>query len=116
MWCAGYIINGGCSDDGFEYFRLWVISRGKDVYYNAKANPDNLAALVANRFNNYEFESFWYTALTAFERKTGKKLYDYIDYNKFKTHEGNYPQIKFTWTEDNPESMKKVCPQLFSLR
>lgn len=21
MWCAGYIMNGGCSDDGFEYFR-----------------------------------------------------------------------------------------------
>ena len=35
MWCAGYIINGGCSDDGFEYFRNWVVSRGKDVYYKA---------------------------------------------------------------------------------
>ena len=22
MWCAGYLMNGGCSDDGFEYFRL----------------------------------------------------------------------------------------------
>jgi len=30
MWCAGYIMNGGCSDDGFEYFRNWIISRGKD--------------------------------------------------------------------------------------
>src|SRR5689334_18625061 len=27
MWCAGYLMNGGCSDDMFEYFRLWVISR-----------------------------------------------------------------------------------------
>src|SRR5690349_10122594 len=36
MWCAGYIMNGGCSDDGFEYFRNWVISRGKDVYDKAK--------------------------------------------------------------------------------
>jgi len=34
MWCAGYIMNGGCSDDGFEYFRNWIISRGKDTYYN----------------------------------------------------------------------------------
>src|ERR1044072_7914663 len=39
MWCAGFIMNGGCSDDGFEYFRNWVISRGKDVYYKAKENP-----------------------------------------------------------------------------
>ena len=31
MWCAGYIMNGGCSDDMFEYFRLWVISRGRSL-------------------------------------------------------------------------------------
>jgi Protein of unknown function (DUF4240) len=43
MWCAGYIMNQGCSDDGFEYFRNWVISRGKDVYYNAKENPTVLS-------------------------------------------------------------------------
>jgi len=35
MWCAAYIMNGGCSDDGFEYFRNWVISRGKEIYYKA---------------------------------------------------------------------------------
>ena len=40
-WCAAYIMNGGCSDDGFEYFRNWVISRGKDVFYKAKENPDS---------------------------------------------------------------------------
>ena len=47
MWCAGYIMNDGCSDDGFEYFRNWVISRGKDVYYKAKENPDTLLGLVS---------------------------------------------------------------------
>ncbi|MET3129270.1 hypothetical protein ABID42_004392 [Arcicella rosea] len=36
MWCAGCIMNNGSSDDGFEYFRNWVISRGKKAYYNAK--------------------------------------------------------------------------------
>ena len=35
-------MNGGCSDDGFQYFRNWIISRGKEVYYAAKENPDNL--------------------------------------------------------------------------
>lgn len=24
LWGAAYIINGGCSDDGFEYFRCWL--------------------------------------------------------------------------------------------
>jgi len=28
LWGAAYLINGGCSDDGFEYFRRWLVSRG----------------------------------------------------------------------------------------
>lgn len=113
MWCAGYIMNGGCSDDGFEYFRNWVISRGKNVYYNAIQNPDNLISEVDKNAEMYEFESFWYVALEAFKQKTGKDLYDYIDNDNFHTKEGQYPQFEFSWQEDNPESMKKICPKLF---
>lgn len=113
MWCAGYIMNGGCSDDGFEYFRNWVISRGKETYYNAKQNPDNLISEVIEGAEFYDFESFWYVALEAFQQKTGKDLYDYIDYDNFKTSEGNYPQFEFTWKEEDSESMKKICPKLF---
>ncbi|MGB0982064.1 MAG: DUF4240 domain-containing protein, partial [Winogradskyella sp.] len=67
MWCAGYIMNGGCSDDGFEYFRNWIISRGKDTYYKAKENPDSLISEFIEGEEYYDFESFWYVALTAFE-------------------------------------------------
>ena len=113
MWCAGYIMNGGCSDDGFEYFRNWVISRGKETYYEAKENPDNLIKEVTEDKDEYEFESFWYVALEAFNRRTGKDLYDYIDYDEFKTREGNYPQFEFNWEEEKPETMKAICPRLF---
>ena len=113
MWCAGYIMNGGCSDDGFEYFRNWVISRGKETYYEAKENPDNLIRKVSEDKDEYEFESFWYVALEAFNRRTGKDLYDYIDYDEFKKREGNYPQFEFNWEEDKPETMKAICPRLF---
>ncbi|WP_321515674.1 DUF4240 domain-containing protein [Marinifilum fragile] len=113
MWCAGYIMNGGCSDDGFEYFRNWVISRGKETYYKAKENPDYLIKEVVANDDFYEFESFWYVALEAFQQKTGKNLYDYIDYDNFKMGEGNYQNFEFTWDEENPESMKKICPKLF---
>lgn len=113
MWCAGYIMNGGCSDDGFEYFRNWIISRGRDVFYKAKENPDNLITEVSKDIEFYEFESFWYVALEAFNKKTGKDLYDYIDNENFNTKEGQYPQFEFTWQENNPESMKKICPKLF---
>ncbi len=115
MWCAGYIMNGGCSDDAFEYFRLWVISRGREVYENAKADPDTLADVHGGTVEDlYDFESFWYVANTVFQNKTGKDLYEYIDSENFKTNEGNYPQFDFTWEEEDPESMKKICPRLFS--
>lgn len=114
MWCAGYIMNGGCSDDSFEYFRNWVISRGKDVYYKAKQNPDELITEVVEGAEFYDFEGFWYVALQAFEQKTAKDLYEYIDYDNFKTSEGNYPQFEFTWQEDNVESQRTICPRLFA--
>jgi hypothetical protein len=113
MWCAGYIMNGGCSDDMFEYFRNWIISRGKETYYKAKDDPDNLIEEVAEDAEYYVFEGFWYVALDAFKNKTGKDLYDFVDYENFTTREGKYPQFEFTWEEDDPDSIKKACPKLF---
>ncbi|OFQ15124.1 polymerase [Prevotella sp. HMSC073D09] len=115
MWCAGYLMNGGCSDDGFEYFRLWVISRGRKVYEAAMANPDNLIDYIGDddEMDFFEFESFWYVALEAFEEAVDAELYDYIDDENFKTSEGNYPNFEFNWEEDDPESMQKLCPRLF---
>ena len=115
MWCAGYLMNGGCSDDGFEYFRLWVISRGRKVYEAAMANPDNLIDYIGDddEMDFFEFELFWYVALEAFEEAVDAELYDYIDDENFKTSEGNYPNFEFNWEEDEPESMQKLCPRLF---
>ena len=113
MWCAGYLLNGGCSDDGFEYFRNWIISRGRKVYETALTNPDTLCNEIKEEGDEYEFESFWYVALDAFQQKTGKELYDYIDYEKFTTREGNYPEMNFNWEEEKPEMMKVICPQIF---
>ncbi len=113
MWCAGYIMKGGCSDDGFEYFRNWVISRGRGVYYAAKENPDSLITETGSGTDEFEFENFWYVALEAFKDKTAQDLYDYVDDENFKTKEGNYPQFEFNWTDEDPESMRKICPRLF---
>jgi Protein of unknown function (DUF4240) len=115
MWCAGYLMNGGCSDDGFEYFRNWVISRGKKVYYAAKENPDSLIDVVnqLDEMDEYEFEAFWYVAYAAFENRTGLEPYTFIDYDDFITREDNYSLFEFTWKGDKPESMKAICPRLF---
>ena len=46
LWGAAYLINGGASDDGFYYFRCWLVGMGRDVYEAAVANPDSLADVV----------------------------------------------------------------------
>jgi hypothetical protein len=112
MWCAAYLLNGGCSDDGFEYFRLWIISRGKDVYEAAKDNPDWLVTQLDEDTEVGFFEDLWYVADYAFDRLTMKQLHEWVD-DQFKFNEANYPQIEFNWSEDDPASMQKVCPNLY---
>jgi len=109
LWCAGYIIGGGCSDDGFDYFRNWLISRGKKMYYNVLKNPDSLVSEDKQTTHDFEFEGFHYVALEAFEQKTGEDLHDYIDYEQLSQH----PKIEFNWDEDKPETMKAICPKLY---
>ncbi|MFE3072963.1 DUF4240 domain-containing protein [Streptomyces sp. NPDC059247] len=45
LWAAAYTVNGGCSDDGFDYFRGWLIAQGHDAFERAVADPDTLADL-----------------------------------------------------------------------
>lgn len=42
LWAAAYFAGGGCSDDGFTYFRNWLIGRGEHAFYNALNDPDSL--------------------------------------------------------------------------
>lgn len=43
LWAAAYFVCGGCSDDGFTYFRNWLIGRGEHAFFNAMQDPDSLA-------------------------------------------------------------------------
>ncbi|MFF7994626.1 DUF4240 domain-containing protein [Kitasatospora xanthocidica] len=49
LWAAAYIINGGCSDDAFDYFRGWLIMQGQRVFERVLTDPDSLADLPAVR-------------------------------------------------------------------
>jgi hypothetical protein len=113
LWCAAYIVGGGCSDGGFEYFRCWLISRGKDAFYSIKANPDSLINQVVEGKESYEFEGFWYVAMNAFKNKTGEELYSFIDYEQFITNDENYPLLQFNWNVDEPQTMAIICPVLY---
>ncbi|BFO18593.1 hypothetical protein SHKM778_49810 [Streptomyces sp. KM77-8] len=49
LWAAAYVINGGCSDDGFDYFRGWLIAQGREAFERVTADPDALAELPVVR-------------------------------------------------------------------
>ncbi|MEM7517465.1 MAG: DUF4240 domain-containing protein, partial [Planctomycetota bacterium] len=69
LWGAAYVIRGGCGDDGFEYFRNWLISEGRKVFEKALRDPDSLADLP--RIEDAENEAFGYVAQEVYEELTG---------------------------------------------
>ena len=77
LWGAAYVVHGGCSDDGFEYFRRWLISKGSEVYKSVTSHPDDLAGLHLTAIDGiFEFEEFVSAASDAWAEVTGKDPYD----------------------------------------
>lgn len=106
-WAAAYIINSGCSDDGFEDFRAWVISRGQKAFEEAVKDPESLVKHVnKNNMGECEAELLIYAALEAYDQKTDKDdFYDVLTYTPM-------PVIVFDWNEGD-DSLKKKFPKLF---
>jgi hypothetical protein len=76
LWGAAYLIGGGCSNDGFEYFRTGLILRGREVYEAALANPNNLADVSDAR--RIELEE--YIGPKAYQLRTGRDdFYDEME-------------------------------------
>jgi hypothetical protein len=73
LWDAAHIIGCGCSDDGFEDFRAWLIAQGKERYEMALVNPESLVALV-NLDQDAEEGALLYVARKAYEQKTGHDI------------------------------------------
>src|SRR4051812_6372068 len=65
LWAAAAIINGGCSDDGFEYFRAWLIAQGERVYREVLADPETLVNRVVP--DATDAESMLYAAGDAYK-------------------------------------------------
>ena len=105
LWGAAYRINGGCSDDGFDYFRSWLISRGRAVYEAAIANPDTLAAVTDPERDDYEFEDLLYIPLIAYEELTGEEMPP-IDFHWPSEPRGQH------WGLDDDEQVSKRLPML----
>lgn len=108
LWGAAYLLNGGCSDDGFEYFRGWLIAQGEKVFQNSLSDPDGLADVVtdeqiAEAF--FESEEMLYVARQAYEAKTGAEMPPYESAFAYAEPGGE------RWTEDE---LKTLLPKLWA--
>jgi hypothetical protein len=107
LWGAAYLINGGCSDDGFEYFRSWLIAQGRSTFESAVVDPDSLADLP-DLGGDVELEELSYVAQRAYEDKTGKPLPDEV-YQGVQRRE-----LGEDWDFDDPGEMARRYPKLFA--
>lgn len=72
LWGAAFVINGGCSDDGFDYFRGWLMLQGRDVWESALLEPESLARVSFE--GDAECEDALYSAGKAYESVAGSHL------------------------------------------
>ncbi|GAA2488443.1 DUF4240 domain-containing protein [Winogradskya humida] len=115
LWAAAYTINGGASDDGFDYFRGWLIAQGQATYDQALTDPDSLAdhpAVIQAAADEMELsgEDILGIAWTAHRQASGKDLPD----NAFTI---TYPDLDPAWDFDfdNPEEIHRRLPKLAAL-
>lgn len=118
LWAVAYVVLGGCSDDGFDYFRYWLLTRGKAVFTSAMENADTLCdefeLLTEDEYP--ENEEVAYLVMDVFENQLGKDFDDAMleASSRINFEEVPLPQIDFEWDEGDEDSIKKVCPNTFA--
>ncbi|MFI1648972.1 DUF4240 domain-containing protein [Streptomyces avidinii] len=115
LWAAAYVINGGCSDDGFDYFRGWLLTQGRETFETALTDPDSLAAHPAVREAAAQGLELWdesalSIAWTAYEAGTGREL----PADSFTI---SYPALDPSWDFDfdDSEAIAARLPRLSAL-
>ena len=71
LWAAAYMIQGGCSDDGFMDFRSSLISLGRETFEQAVSSPETLADMDATALDSLGFEGFAYPPTSVYQEMTG---------------------------------------------
>ncbi|WP_225755288.1 DUF4240 domain-containing protein [Actinotalea sp. Marseille-Q4924] len=112
LWAAAYLVNGGASDDGFDYFRGWLVAQGRDTFESAVGEPDSLADVPAVRAamaagEELESEAMLAVAWDVYESLTGDELPD--------TDRAALPQLEAMWDFDDEHEMRVRLPRLAAL-
>jgi Protein of unknown function (DUF4240) len=107
LWGAAYVINGGCSDDCFDYFRAWLIGRGQAAYEAAFNNPDSLADVAED--DCAEQEELLSIAIGVWLKRHGKTWGDDTPFPSTPSSDPGPAE----WDEENEESLARLYPRLF---
>lgn len=108
LWGAAYVIGGGCSDDGFDYFRGWLISRGEKTFNTALAEPDELASLIdeSDEEVDCQAEGWQSVGIDAWCRKTG------LEYSAFPSSPSGARSDGPVGDEWSEEDLDRLYPKL----
>lgn len=60
------------SDDGFYYFRAWLVSQGRDVYTAVLNNPQSLPEFFSDP-ENASFEAYNYVSWSVYSQKASEE-------------------------------------------
>jgi hypothetical protein len=107
LWGAAYVMNGGCSDDGFDYFLGWLVGQGREVFERAVTDPDSLADVVTADEVEFESEEFSAAAQTAAHQLTGRYETGAAPVSR--------PQLGEGWDFDDEVEMRARYPRLTDL-
>lgn len=113
LWGAAYLINGGASDDGFEYFRGWLMTQGRAVFAKAVTDPDSLAELPRVRSaalsgEEFECEDMLAVPWEAYRKATASELPAERD-------RVTPPDLNDFWDFDDEEEARRRLPRLAAL-
>jgi hypothetical protein len=118
LWAAAYLINGGCSDDGFHYFCNWLVLQGRDVFQKAVTNPDSLADVVEPdeevEWDGNIGSDAWFAATKTKQNDAGYAALEAAErarHGKIKP----MPDLGEGWDFDDDEEMRKRLPRLSAL-
>ena len=92
---AAFVINGGCSDDSFHYFKAFAIGKGRAFYEALLAAPDSIGGQISDDDleDGCDNESLNYVAAEAYQAQGGEEL-------PSRSAEGSDPAGE-AWEEDD---------------
>lgn len=104
VWGAGHTACHGMSDDGFAYFRCWILGLGERAFETARTNPDDLGPFFGpNEFP--ENELLWYVGSQVLEQRG-------IDFDGIPREEGVVPEGEPKGRDWDPDDLPERYPRL----